>query len=785
MTRGELVKIRRAWLDEHAPYSLVRWDDFNYKILDNIMYIKRSGRGSHESYNDCIIMADTETSKKRPCIPDEPFYNEILSELKNMTFQLNSKYYEVANYHEFFNVGMKFAKAGISRIDVYYEDLRTRYPWIFKHDAYSDVDACYWIYDYMLNNKPKRTEHEGENHVVAFTISIRAFNRNIVTLYGNKPSECIEAMQKIHEAMKGDRTIFYFHNYAYDYVFLRKFMFKAWGTPDKVLNTKVHYPIYMCFENGIVFKDSLILAQRSLDKWAKDLNVEHQKAIGKWDYDAYRDQEHEFTQDELEYIEHDTLAGVECIQKTMDTLHKKIYSLPYTATGIPREECRIRGREFKARDMFERVSLSFEQYLKILNVYHGGYTHANRHYINSTVTGLVQCYDFSSSYPFTLLSERYPAEKFTPFKDCTIKEIQSMMDNYAFMFKLVTIKPRLKDDFEPMPTLQVSKCTKILNECVDNGRVLCASYVESYMTEQDVDLFERVYDYDYAMCTEVEVAHKDYLPRWFTDYVFELYRDKTLLKGGDPVLYSIKKATLNSLYGMCVQKSIRDDVIEDYETGDYTIEENCDEEAYNKYLENHNSILPYQWGVWVTAYAMHNLIDLGRCCETWLYSDTDSCYGMNWDNEKLSAYNERCKDKLRRNNYGCILFQKREYWLGIAEPDAQYSEYKVQGAKRYCGRSTEDGELHITVAGVPKRGYECLNNNIDNFMPGFVFSGTVTGKKLHTYYYVDDIYIDENGNETGDSIDLNPCDYLLDSVYTFDWVSTFNNEIAIQVYEEE
>ena len=45
-----------------------------------------------------------------------------------------------------------------------------------------------------------------------------------------------------------------------------------------------------------------------------------------------------------------------------------------------------------------------------------------------------------------------------------------------------------------------------------------------------------------------------------------------------------------------------------------------------------------------------------------------------------------------------------------------------------------------------------------------MFSGEQSGKKMHTYMIVDDIFIDENGNETGDSVDLSPCDYKLDQI---------------------
>lgn len=131
------------------------------------------------------------------------------------------------------------------------------------------------------------------------------------------------------------------------------------------------------------------------------------------------------------------------------------------------------------------------------------------------------------------------------------------------------------------------------------------------------------------------------------------------------------------------------------------------------------------------------------------------------------------------------MFNNREYWLGIAEFDGSYYEFKVQGAKRYCGRSVDDNELHITVAGVPKKnGAKCLNDDINKFTKGFIFDGNITGKLTHTYIYIDDIYIDKYGNETGDSVDLTKCDYLLDSVEVPNWDKFDYTEIEVQTYEE-
>ena len=687
----------------HHSYSFLNYRFFDYSVLENISSIGRKGYKQSETYNDVIIMADTETSKETP------------------------------------------------------------------------GTVC-------------------KNYVVAWTISIRAFDHDIVTLYGTRPSEFVKTVNRIVLAMPGEKTIIYWHNMSYDWVFIRKFVMAEWGTPIHQLNTKPHYPIYIEFANGICFRDSLILAQRSLDKWAKDLNVTHQKASGFWDYDKVRHQDGRFTPHEKTYIEHDTLAGVECLQKTMDTLGKCVYSMPYTATGIPREAIRKIGKGFNARELFKRIVPDYSIQLMLEMVFHGGYTHNNRHYIETIISAsydellkvwqdLVDAYDFASSYPTQMILRMMPMGKFGPFKNCTVDFILRNAENYAYIFRLILIKPRLKSDDIPMPVLQKSKATRMLNCVEDNGRVLCAEYVEIWLNEVDLEVIAEQYTWQAALCIDVQFCHKDYLPRWFTDYVFQCFVDKTMLKGGDPVQYSIAKAKLNSLYGMCVQRPVKVQIEEDYQTGDYDVADDQDEEAlYEKYVNNHNSILPYQWGVWVTSYAMRELFRFGKLAGTWLYSDTDSCYGQNWNKEGIERYNEARKQEIRDRGYGPVLHNGREYWLGVAELDGQYQEFISCGSKRYATRDL-NGKLKITVAGVPKSGVLCLNNDLHEFHAGKKFLGSVTNKKQHSYFYEEDIWTDEHGNERGDSIDLSPADYELDSVRSVNWEQIFLEEIEVQVYD--
>ena len=693
-------------------YIFCHYKKFNYDLLKYIWFMHTVGVGQRSSYNDVIIMADTETSKKHP--------------------------------------------------DIFHPERKKQ-----KYETF-------------------------ENHVVAWTISIRAYHHNICTLYGRHPSKMIETIQRIHDHMSGQKTVVYFHNYSYDHTFLRQFAYRMYGTPIRQLNVKPQYPIYTEYANGLIIKDSLILAQRGLEKWAADLQVEHQKEVGKWDYDRIRNQDTPLSQFELDYIEHDTLAGVECLDKTMEALGKNISSVPLTATGIPREQTRKRGKK-KAHEFFLSIALTLQQYKKFTKIFHGGYTHGNRHFVDTLITwetfkDYIRCRDFCSSYPYVMCAMKFPMEKFTPIENCSWQFILDNKDDYAFAFKFIATNIELKSDREPMPALQFSKCEKTVNAILDNGRILAANYVEIYLSEMDLAVIMDQYTIKGKhICCEVEMAAKDYLPRWFTDYVFESFTNKTYLKGGDAVLYSIAKALVNSLYGMTAQKSIREDIIEDYLTGEFLKQDpENEDERYAEYIGKLSSILPYQWGCWVTSYAFYNVHQLAKCCRVPLYMDTDSCYGVGWYMDKVEAYNQHCKDLLRANGYDAVIRDGKEYWLGVAEHEGDkdtYYEFKYMGAKRYCGRCMKDKQLHITVAGVPKEdGAKCLKDDINNFHPGFIFDGKTTGKKTHVYFH-NEIYIDENGNETGDSISLIPCDYELDSVNVVNWEELFNEEIQIQIYE--
>lgn len=714
-----LLEINRSsYLEENWIYKRYYYNEFNYSILQNALVRKFNAWGN-ETYNDITIMIDTESSKKRI---DQ--YEEILHKKKNGEIEKELKY-------------LPF-----------------------------------------------------DNHIVLWTLSIRLFNLDIATLYGRKPSELMECIKLILDKLKAKNTFMYIHNLTWDYTYLRKFLFKAFNYPIEQLNVKSHYPIQIKFENGLILRDSLILFQRTLEKTAEDFKAPAQKQIGLWDYDKIRNQNTPIDENELTYAEFDTLAGSQCIDILKNQLHKHIGTMPYTATGILRDELKKLARENNAKKLFNKIVPDYETYLFLTSLFHGGYTHGNREYLESNLLkGKIQGYDFSSSYPFCLLCCTYPITKFVRLeKQIDIDYILRNMEDHAFIFTIRFHDIKLKDENFPMPILQFSKC-KTVNDVTDNGRILACEFLECNTNELDLYLITKYYTWDekHVLIKNVKTAKKGYLPDWFRKHIFKLYIDKTKLKNSDPIIYQVQKGKVNACFGLSCQKQdklmylelfedekvIKNGIEIEYKAGMYKLDESKPgKEVYYKNIKKRSVFLPYQWGCYTTSLALIHLFELGSCCKLWLYSDTDSVYGMGWNKKLINKLNRKYKKMCEKAGFSFVLQKDedynymRKYWLGIAETsiDDKYNEFKYMGAKRYCGRSIADNELHLTVSGIPKSSVKCLEDNLINFKKDFVFKGELTNKKTHNYIFVDDIYIDENGNETADSIDLSPCDYKLDVV---------------------
>ena len=629
------------------------------------------------------------------------------------------------------------------------------------------------------------------NYIVAWSMAINIYGMDVITVYGDSPDQIAPFLERMHSSMRGNKTIIYCHFLSYDFTFLSKFLFDSWGYPVNQLNTKPHYPISIEFSNGICFRDSLILSQTGIERWAKDLNAENQKAVGKWDYERIRHQHETFTEDEIKYIECDVLAGVECLAIMRKNLNSSYSAFPYTKTGIVRSAAREIGKQHDAHKLAVKCYRDgYEVYKMLEQIYHGGYTHANRHITGWTLKGSIQCYDFSSSYPFCLCVEKYPCEHFAAVKsEINYQTILENAGKFAYIFRFRANHVTLKNKKEPFPVLQLYKMRRVFDVAIDNGRILEAGYIDCYTNEIDFGLIAAQYEWEDYEITDVYRAGKRYLPEWLRNFIFDKYKKKCVLKNGDPVRYSLAKGDINCIYGMMVQHLMQSDIIQDYETGEFKTVYHDTPEDFEKAVKKRSTFLFYAYGCYCTSYAQRNVIQYLSYCvnnreNNALYIDTDSCYSDNWNQQSIVSYNRFVKAKLEAAGYGSVTVNGKEYVLGAAEFDGEYTEARFLGSKRYCCRKP-DGTLKITVAGVPKKtGAACLKNDIENFKSGFIFDGETTGKLTHIYQYVEEIFENEHGDLIGDSINLVPCDYLLDESIEYKLDRIGDIEMNIQVYDD-
>lgn len=568
--------------------------------------------------------------------------------------------------------------------------------------------------------------------ITDWTITIE----NECCIYGNHVFDLINTIDRIADTLHADKdhlVRFFVHNFPYDYIFCRNHMIQKWGVPDRSLASKTHRYIFMGWTTfGIEFRDSQILTQRSLERLCQDMGTT-EKAVGTWDYKKFRTPDSERTETEIKYVCIDTISLCNALRKYITDRGYTVANVPLTNTGFIRNKARAESRKDKKwRNQFLSMQLDLRQYKQLLDAYHGGYTHANRYYINIIITKSMQCYDFASSYPSAICYKKYPMTNFTYTDALTLQDILDLKEDYAFCGYLRLTNVHLKKEctMPPMAFHKAKVCVfpeadgrtkkSLYADNLDNGKIVNAEVVIYPFTDPDLETILNSYDYDSADVASVMRAKKDYLPEWLINYVMTLYFNKSTLKHSDSVLYMISKGELNGIYGMMVQRIIQQICEEDFDTATWTsgIPEDKEEEMIEKFYKSKNSFLPFQWGCWVTAYAQENLYKLGSCCNTWIYSDTDSVKGLNWDMVKLKAYNDEIIQISNKRGLGLVEYKGEQFRLGIADFDGEYSEFLTHGSKRYCYRDSEG--LHITVAGVPKDGVYCLDD-ITNFRKGFIF----------------------------------------------------------------
>ena len=568
------------------------------------------------------------------------------------------------------------------------------------------------------------------------------FSCDDIVYYGRDIKDFEKVLKDIPKDMQ---VIIWVHNLSYEFHFLSDFL--DWKT---VFARSAHKPMKCVPKKypNIEFRCSYMLTRLSLDAWGKQIGVH--KKTGDLNYDVIRTPLTKLTDTELEYCEYDCRVVKAGIQDYLKR-YKTQYDIPLTQTGTVRAvvKNKLMNSKSYSKSIKRLVPHDAEEYLMLRNVFAGGYTHANSIYSNHTVKGLIEHRDFASSYPTVMIAEKYPM---TPWVFTGLHEMpnESTFETYAYIIKL-----KFKHIKSILCNTYIQRCkTECVNALWDNGRLISADECEMYITEQDYITIKNAYSWNSLEVYEVYRSVKDYLPKPLIEYIFELYKNKTELKGIDEMadLYLQSKQYINSLYGMSVTAIVQADI--EYDNGEWNtalLTEDYVNERLNKLRFNspreRRYFMSYSWGVYVTAYARRNLWKCIEYCDTkCIYCDTDSIFTKG--EFDFTWYDNEITEKLRKTceHYNIDFEYTRpkdkhgiEHPLGVFSKEDDCSEFRTLGAKRYVERRVSDGQLHLTVSGINKEAVAQLHDNIENFKNGVEFDKDGEGVKKQLLTYVTDM----------------------------------------------
>ena len=561
--------------------------------------------------------------------------------------------------------------------------------------------------------------------------------------------------------LKGRHLLIYIQNASYEFAFLSGvYPFRN----DEVFCLESRSILYFSMYRFFDFRCSYKLFNMSLkEATAKYCPVYTKKSGEAYDYEQRRFSDTPLTRRELLYCVYDVWGLCKAVRAVMDLYHDTIYTIPYTTTGYVRREAKrvMRPNHKILKSMWP----DFEVYQLLRVAFRGGNTHANRFYTNEILEN-VSCVDIASSYPTQQCTKLYPM---TPFKkriDMSSRAMERRMDNgEALLIHAILRNVKLRYKWEPVPYLPISKCMRFpVNVVNDNGRILSCDECEIACTDIDFKIIEQMYSFDLEML-DLYSSWYDHLPQELVTLNQEYFRGKTELKGvdGQELYYMKSKNLLNAIYGMSVMDPVKPLIL-------------FDGGLYNPSVEfsppdllkraGKSPYVVYQWGVWTTAHARDDLqAGIRLCGDSLVYVDTDSCKYMG--DADFSEYNQIRRE--RAINSGSYATDKHgtAHYMGVYEEDGVYKRFKTLGAKKYAYEIERKGktELHITIAGVPKRtGAAELKaaGGLDAFQEGFIFSNTGKLEAVYNDGTLRNVEIDGRKMDFTNNIVLRPTTYKLD-----------------------
>ena len=192
------------------------------------------------------------------------------------------------------------------------------------------------------------------------------------------------------------------------------------------------------------------------------------------------------------------------------------------------------------------------------------------------------------------------------------------------------------------------------------------------------------------------------------------------------------KICVNTIFGACAQKTIRDEYVCNPDTME------CTHSAWQKTLsdksdedvsKSQDKKFPFLWGLWTASMSRIKLWEMLKRVgwEKVIYWDTDSCKYEGEKQASMDDYNAVIRAQCEARH--CVVEKKdgTKVYIGVAEdehPADRYGmlQFKFLHAKCYACVDA-DGTIESTIAGVNKKaGVKALDGSIDNLRDGLLIS---------------------------------------------------------------
>lgn len=640
---------------------------------------------------------------------------------------------------------------------------------------------------YNASEYERLTEEGKEVKVYAF-MYIWMFGINDEVYYGRTSTELKRFLDKVFYNDTKRNFVVYCHNLPHDFDFIRDII-----KVDKVFAREARKPITITSKN-ITFKCSYSLTGAKLEDLPYLYGLPVKKQTGSLDYDKIRHKNTKMTDIELKYCEYDCLVLYHLIKKFLET-YETFKEIPLTKTGIVRKKVKAAmelAPEFY--DACRRITNTDPEMHRIFQIiFAGGYTHANA--LNAGIIHKnVRSFDFNSSYPFVMTAEKcFPVERFRRIK---LKDPNKLKPDYVYLLKLKFTEIEASK-FNTI--ISFSRAIQPKGEILDNGRIVKAEELTLYITNYDYDSITQFYTFKRVEVLEAYTAKRGYMPRPYIEYVLTVYKDKTTLKGvaGREEEYSRAKSDFNSLFGMSVTNNIRETI--EYINNEWIAKQPTYNDVKSQLIkESKKAFLAFALGIFITAKARHNLLTIvSKLDEYVIYCDTDSAkLREGFDINIIIEYNKSVQETIKQaekelnlTGYTQTDQKGNTHTLGIFEEEFDNfgKEFITLGAKKYA-YTDKDNNIHITVAGVPKKnGVKCLKS-LEDFRDGFIFKGSITGKLMSLYSDETDINMtvtDYNGDTEDIYFNyghgLVPCSYLLKQESGLEDVDEYNPQFKLMM----